>query len=138
MCGSTTGTSFVSTTTAPPLGAGLASVTVPVEEVPPGTVFAFIKIDESTGGVSVSVAVCVALSFPEIVNEVEVLTSLVVIGKVAEVAPCGTVTLAGTVASCFSRIDHQRIPNRKVMRIEGAARVDGDLWKSPGCHRRCQ
>jgi hypothetical protein len=51
---------LVSPTTAPPVGAGSASVTVPVELVPPVTVVG-LKLNElRAGGVTVNTAVCVA------------------------------------------------------------------------------
>lgn len=82
----------------------MASVTVPVEAVPPVTPGGFIVNDVSSGGVRVKVAVCVRTSFPEMVTEVELLTGWVVTRKVAVVAPAGTVTVAGTVASCFPEL----------------------------------
>ena len=47
-------------TTAPPLGAGALSVTVPVEELPPVTLDGLRLSAESVGGVTVSEAVRVA------------------------------------------------------------------------------
>ena len=44
-------------TTAPPLGAGALSVTVPVEELPPVTLVGLRLREESVGGVTVSEAV---------------------------------------------------------------------------------
>jgi hypothetical protein len=49
--------SLDSATTAPPEGAELPSVTVPVEELPPLTVVGFRARIESAGGLMVSVAV---------------------------------------------------------------------------------
>ena len=51
--------SLDSVTTAPPAGAGLLKVTVPVEELPPVTLVGLKVRFESTGGLMVSVAVCV-------------------------------------------------------------------------------
>jgi hypothetical protein len=53
----------VKLTTAPPAGAGLSSVTVPVEEAPPRTVAGLIPTEVSwaAGAVTVSVAVRVTL-----------------------------------------------------------------------------
>jgi hypothetical protein len=53
--------SLDSVTEAPPAGAGLLSVTVPVEEFPPKTVVGFNETDETAGGLIVRVAVCVPL-----------------------------------------------------------------------------
>ena len=49
-----------SDTTAPPLGAELLSVTVPLDELPPLTLDGLTLSEESVGGVTVSEAVCVA------------------------------------------------------------------------------
>ena len=49
-----------SDTTAPPLGAELLSVTVPLDELPPVTLDGLTLSEESVGGVTVSEAVCVA------------------------------------------------------------------------------
>src|SRR6266851_2584454 len=102
-------------TTAPPLGAGPLSVTVPVEGLPPAT-FAGLKVSEDrTGigcGVTVSVAVCVPPPYDaEMVTEVEVTTGLVVTVNVALVAPAGTVTpLAGTLAAALLLDRETRAP----------------------------
>jgi hypothetical protein len=45
-------------TTAPPLGAGPFSVTVPVEGFPPVTAVGLMLSEERTAGITVSVAVC--------------------------------------------------------------------------------
>ena len=50
-----------SVTTAPPAGAALPRVTVPVEELPPVTVEGLRDSEDSVGGLIVSVAVCVPL-----------------------------------------------------------------------------
>ena len=58
----TPGLVLESDTTAPPLGAGPLSVTVPVEELPPVTLVG-LRLSEASvgaGGVTVSEAVCVA------------------------------------------------------------------------------
>ncbi len=54
---------LVSVTTAPPVGAALLNVTVPVEEVPPVTAVGFRLRDdkEAPGGFTVSVVLCVPL-----------------------------------------------------------------------------
>lgn len=49
-----------STTTAPTLGAGPVSVTVPTEVAPAGTELGFRVTELTTGGVTVKLVVCVA------------------------------------------------------------------------------
>jgi len=95
-----------SDTTAPPLGAELLSVTVPLDELPPVTLDGLTLSEESVGGVTVSEAVRVAPPYdPEIVTEVDDPTGLVLTVKVAVVPPPGTVTLAGTVAAPVLLLD---------------------------------
>jgi hypothetical protein len=53
--------SLDSVTVAPPAGAALPSVTVPVEETVPTTVLGLNDTDDSVGGLMVKVAVCVPL-----------------------------------------------------------------------------
>jgi hypothetical protein len=90
----------VSETAKPPVGAGLASVTVPVEGLPPMTEVGDRPTDVSTGGVTVKVAVLWTLSkVAVIVTGVLVATGSVVAVKVAVVAPAATVTDAGTWAA---------------------------------------
>jgi hypothetical protein len=88
-------------TDAPPAGAALLNVTVPVEELPPFTLVGFRVKFESTGGLMVSVAVCGPLYVPVIVAETTTPTTLVVTVNVAVFAPATTVTLAGTVAAAL-------------------------------------
>ena len=52
---------LLSATTAPPAGAGPPSVTVPVDALPPVTDVGFRLTVLTTGGVTVSAAVCVVL-----------------------------------------------------------------------------
>jgi len=52
---------LLSVTAAPPAGAGLFSVTVPVDEVPPVTVVGLRLTPLAAGGVTVSPAFCVVL-----------------------------------------------------------------------------
>ena len=56
----TAGLSRESVTCAPPAGAGVSSVTVPVEEPPPVTLVGLTVSDETAGGSTVKEAVCVA------------------------------------------------------------------------------
>ena len=90
---------LLSVTTAPPVGAALLNVTVPVEELPPVTLVGFRLTDETAGAFTVKAALCVPLYVPEIVTEVVVPTATVVTVNVALVAPAATVTFAGTVAT---------------------------------------
>jgi len=87
-------------TTAPPVGAGPFSVTVPVDELPPVTDVGFKLTELGAGALTASAAVCVVLLYvAEIVDDVLLATALVVTVKVAVVAFAATVTLAGTVAA---------------------------------------
>jgi hypothetical protein len=87
-------------TTAPPLGAGPFSVTVALDEFPPVTVDGLSVKEVSAGGSIVSEAVCVVPAYTAlIVTEVAVPTALVLTVKMAFVAPGGTVTVDGTVAT---------------------------------------
>ena len=92
-----------SETTAPPVGAALANVTVPVEEAPAVTLVGLSESVERVaagGGVTVNTAVRVTPSkTAEIVAAVEAVTALVATAKVALVAPAATVMLTGTVAA---------------------------------------
>src|SRR5436309_6763353 len=63
-------------TTAPPLGAGALSVTVPVEELPPVTLDGLRLREESVGGVTAREAVGVAPEAPEVVTPGEEATAL--------------------------------------------------------------
>jgi hypothetical protein len=54
------GSLLESVTCAPPAGAGAFSVTVPVEGLPPVTLVGLRASDETIGGITVSVAICVA------------------------------------------------------------------------------
>jgi hypothetical protein len=85
--------------TAPPAGAALYNVTVPVAEVPPSTDVGETDTPLKPSGLTASVAVLVdPFSVAEIVALLEVVTEVVVIVKVAEFAEPATVTLEGTVA----------------------------------------
>jgi len=91
-------------TMAPPVGAAAVNVTVPVLPVPPTTLAGLTVTEDKVGaagtGLTVSTAVRVTPpKVPEIDNAVVAVTLVVVIEKVALVAPAATVTLAGTVAT---------------------------------------
>src|SRR5260370_23160280 len=103
-----------SATCAPPAGAGAFNVTVPVEgpSGPPTTLVGFRVSEDKTGGITVSVALCVPPpKDAEMVTAVDVATAVVVTVKVAVVAPDGTVTpLAGTLAAAFLLANVMRAP----------------------------
>ena len=91
-------------TRSPPLGAALVKVAVPVAEAPPVTVAGFrvIALRLTGGGTGLTVSTAVRVTppkVPEIDNAVVAVTLVVVIEKVALVAPAAMVTLAGTVAT---------------------------------------
>jgi hypothetical protein len=90
-----------SVTVIPAAGARPVKVTVPVEEKPPVTAVGFMVTLLRAAGLTVRVAVRVALYVPVIVAGVDELTALVVTEKVAVVAPAATVTLAGTTATAL-------------------------------------
>src|SRR5947199_167983 len=86
-------------TTAPPLGAGALSVTVPVEELPPVTLDGLRLSEESVGGAGVTEGEgdgAVALEELEMVAEVAVVVGLV---DGESVALRGKVAVAGTLAT---------------------------------------
>jgi len=84
---------------APPLGAFLASETVPVAPFPPTTEVGETVNPESNGVKTVSVAVCVELPKVAVMVAVAVeVTEEVVTVNVPVVLPAGTVTVPGTTA----------------------------------------
>src|SRR5206468_11104086 len=94
-------------TTAPPVGAAALKVTVPVEVLPPATV-AGLRFSEERVVAGVTVSTAELLTPPyvaEIVTAIGAATGLVEIVNAALVAPAGTVTLAGTVATARSLLE---------------------------------
>src|SRR5438045_1254057 len=92
---------LASVTTAPPAGAALPSVTLPVLPTPPVTAVGLtLTPAKAAGGFTVSVAI---LDTPLYLSPHDALpisvTALVVTAKLALVAPAATVTEAGTVAA---------------------------------------
>jgi len=92
------GSALPSPTTAPPVGAGPFRVTVPVAEVPPSTGFGLKDRAATASGLTVRGAVAVVPQVADRVIDAAVATGTVLTGKMAVVAPAGTVTEAGTVA----------------------------------------
>jgi hypothetical protein len=91
-------------TTAPPVGAAAVSVAVPVLVAPPTTLVGLTVSEDRLGGAGTGLTVNTAVrvtpaKVPEIDSTVEAVTDVVVIVKVALVAPAATVTLAGTAAT---------------------------------------
>src|SRR5216117_4134702 len=91
-------------TMAPPVGAAAVNVTVPVLPVPPTTLAGLTVTEDKVGAAGTGLTVSTAgrvtpPKVPEIDNAVVAVTLVVVIEKVALVAPAATVTLAGTVAT---------------------------------------
>ncbi|HWD38581.1 MAG TPA: hypothetical protein VG944_07010 [Fimbriimonas sp.] len=102
----------------PAAGAWPVRVTVPVEEVPPGTLVGFTLTDKRSAGLIVRSAVKVAV--PAVAVTVAVVaaeTAVVDIVKVADVEPEGTVTVAGTEADELLSLSVTEMPE------EGAAPV---------------
>lgn len=84
----------------PPAGAGLESVTVPVEDVRPMRLAGFKAIERTVGALSVRVAFWVVEpNFAEMPTRICDWTPRVVMLKLAELWPAGTVTTAGTLAA---------------------------------------
>src|SRR5215831_84466 len=90
---------LASVTIAPPTGAALPSVTVPVLPLPPVTAVGK-TLTLTSGGFSVSVTILDAPTHVAVMLAcVTAVTAFVVTAKLALVAPAGTVTAAGTVAA---------------------------------------
>ena len=91
---------LASDTTAPPLGAGPFSVTVPLEVFPPTMAEGLRESDESEDGFTVRTEVLVIPAYTaETFTAVELETDIVVIGNVALVAPPANVTVDGTLTT---------------------------------------
>jgi hypothetical protein len=86
-------------TVTPSTDAGLSKVTVPVEGAPPITLVGFTDTAVREGGSTVKVAVSIPLPVAVIVTTTGEGTGTIVIGKVVEVDPPGTVTVEGTVTN---------------------------------------
>jgi hypothetical protein len=107
VAGTVTGPSPDSDTTAPPAGAPLLSVTIPLTDSPPTTVAALSDIDTSAAPPTASVAV---LLLP--------LIDAVIVALPAEIAatvntaldePAATVTTVGTVATAVLLLDSETV-----------------------------
>lgn len=99
-------------TTDPPVGAGASRVTVPIEVAPPRTeVGSRVTLASADEGVIASVVVAVAVpNLAVIVAEVAAVTVDVVVVKVANEEPAGTVTLAGTTALVLLEVNETAAP----------------------------
>lgn len=96
---------LVSVTTAPPVGAAPARLTVPCEEVPPVSVVG-LSVKELKAGVTVTVVVCTPLPYEALsVTAVVVVTVFVVTVNVPLEFPAATVTEAGTDATVELLLD---------------------------------
>ena len=116
-----------SMTTAPPAGAGPFNVTLPVgDAVPPVTLAGLTVSDVGIGGTTVIAAAWLVLSNDaEIVIEADAPTALVLMVKVAVVAPSGTVTPAGTLATPELLLDSAtRIPSLGAAELSVTVPVD--------------
>jgi hypothetical protein len=86
----------------PTVGAGLASVTVPTEDVPPGTLVGLAVSDVNAGRLGYNVNGCVNVTSPpdtEIVTVVGAVTRAVVMLKKPIPLTAATVAESGTAAS---------------------------------------
>src|SRR5262249_13694324 len=93
-----------SVTTAPPVGAAVVRVTVPVLGEPPTTLAGATLTEDRLGAAATGLTVSTArrvtpAKLPEIESTVEAVTVVVVMVKVALVIPAATVTVAGTAAT---------------------------------------
>jgi hypothetical protein len=100
-------------TDAPPDGAAADSVTVAVDDAPPFTLVGLSVSAEAAGaagggaGATVRIAVFVTPPYvAEIVAELEALTAFEATLKLAVLAPAGTVTAGGTVATAVLLLDN--------------------------------
>lgn len=101
-----------SVTTVPPAGAGPFKVIVPVLEAPPFTDVGFsTNVIGAHVGVTWRTAFCeTALYVPVMFTLATAVTLTVVIANVADVAPAGTVTLAGTAAETLELVSVTTTP----------------------------
>jgi hypothetical protein len=105
--GTVTGLSPDSDTTAPPAGAPLLNVTMPLTESPPTTVAVLSEIDTSAAPPTVSVAVLL----PPLIDAVMVTVpaEIVVTVNTALDEPAATVTTVGTVAMAVLLLDSETL-----------------------------
>jgi hypothetical protein len=113
-------------TTKPPAGATLASVAVPVADVPPITIVGLSETLEMAGGLIVRAAVFVTPpAVAAIVAVVTVPIAVVVTVHVAVVAPAGTIAFAGKVAAALSLVRFTAKPAAGATLASVAVQVDG-------------
>jgi len=93
----------------PPVGAGPLMFTVPVELAPPTTVVGFNDSAVAVGARTVILACAVPFKVAVMMAVVSVATAEVVMVKVAEVAPLGTLTEAGTEAAEGLELDKSTV-----------------------------
>lgn len=108
----TSGLELRSETVAPPVPAADVKVTVPVPDWPPVIVLGLTDTLLSAAGTGLIVSAKVLLTLASdavIVTGVDVVTLPVVTLKVADVDPCGTVTLAGTLAAVEFELERYTI-----------------------------
>lgn len=95
----------------PPVGAALLMVSVPVDEVPPGTDAGFNVSDDRVGAVTVKFALAVLAPVPAVIAAVAlVATAVVDTVNVAVDAAAATVTVAGTVAEALPELNGTDVP----------------------------
>ena len=98
-------------TSAPPAGARPSSVTVPVAGLPPSTVLGLSEIEAIQVGVTERTAVAIDRPFVAVIVAVpDPVAPAVVIVNVVELAPPGTVTVAGTLASALEELKDSGYP----------------------------
>jgi hypothetical protein len=119
--------SLESVTEAPPVGAALVKVTVPVEGLPPATLDGFsVTPERAAGTLMVSSEVLVTPFAPAlIVATVPAKTDVVVTVNVAVVAPALTVTLDGTVAFALSLESETTVPPEGAAPVKVTVPVEG-------------
>ena len=103
---------LVSVTTAPPVGAALLSVTIPVEAPPPPRIVG-LKVNEMAEAVGIRLRTALRVFPPAeavIVAETVVVTALVVAENVADVAPAKTVAVPGTVTAALLLVNTMATP----------------------------
>jgi hypothetical protein len=102
--------SLASATEMPPEGAGPFNVTVPAEEFGPVTLVGFRETERIAGGLTVKGADAVPLKAAVMFGVTVDVTAVVVTVKLAIIAPWGTITELGTVATALSLASATEMP----------------------------